>query len=201
MSATASIGVTLLSHDDSPSSATRRADELMYESKRSGGDRTTAGRPFGNDAIMLSPGVGTISVSAIRRGQPRPPESPAIASDVIQVPGAGCLGRCRPLPTVAQTRSGSLHTTGFLAWRWPCKPSGSPTGPQNPLPGPSSVKAKRRDRWRGPPFAKLIPRSRFAKVVVMPERVMSECSPNRYMTRYANSRLPLSRGLDESWPP
>lgn len=43
VSVTASIGVTLLSHDDSPSSATRRADELMYESKRSGGDRTTAG--------------------------------------------------------------------------------------------------------------------------------------------------------------
>lgn len=43
VSVTASIGVTLLSHDDSASSAIRRADELMYESKRSGGDRTTAG--------------------------------------------------------------------------------------------------------------------------------------------------------------
>jgi diguanylate cyclase (GGDEF)-like protein/PAS domain S-box-containing protein len=43
ISVTASIGATMLSHTDSADSAIRRADELMYESKRSGGDRTTAG--------------------------------------------------------------------------------------------------------------------------------------------------------------
>jgi diguanylate cyclase (GGDEF)-like protein len=43
VSVTASIGVTLLSHTDSAATAIRRADELMYQSKRSGGDRTTAG--------------------------------------------------------------------------------------------------------------------------------------------------------------
>jgi diguanylate cyclase (GGDEF)-like protein/PAS domain S-box-containing protein len=43
VSVTASIGVTLLSHDDSAETAIRRADQLMYESKRSGGDQTTAG--------------------------------------------------------------------------------------------------------------------------------------------------------------
>ena len=40
---TASIGATVLTHQDSMNSAVRRADELMYQSKRSGGDRTTAG--------------------------------------------------------------------------------------------------------------------------------------------------------------
>lgn len=40
---TASIGATMLDHNDSKHSVVRRADELMYESKRSGGDRTTAG--------------------------------------------------------------------------------------------------------------------------------------------------------------
>jgi len=43
VSVTASIGATLLSHTDSAQTAVRRADELMYQSKRSGGDRTTAG--------------------------------------------------------------------------------------------------------------------------------------------------------------
>ena len=43
LSVTASIGVTLLNHDDSAATAIRRVDDLMYESKRSGGDRTTAG--------------------------------------------------------------------------------------------------------------------------------------------------------------
>jgi diguanylate cyclase (GGDEF)-like protein/PAS domain S-box-containing protein len=43
ISVTASIGATVLGQDDSAESAIRRADELMYESKRSGGDRTTAG--------------------------------------------------------------------------------------------------------------------------------------------------------------
>ena len=43
VSVTASIGATVLTHADSADSAIRRADELMYESKRSGGDRTTAG--------------------------------------------------------------------------------------------------------------------------------------------------------------
>jgi diguanylate cyclase (GGDEF)-like protein/PAS domain S-box-containing protein len=43
VSVTASIGATLLSHEDSAATAIRRADELMYQSKRSGGDRTTAG--------------------------------------------------------------------------------------------------------------------------------------------------------------
>jgi diguanylate cyclase (GGDEF)-like protein len=42
-SVTASIGATVLSHIDSATASIRRADELMYESKRSGGDRTTAG--------------------------------------------------------------------------------------------------------------------------------------------------------------
>ncbi len=42
-SVTASIGATMLSHTDSALSSIRRADELMYESKRSGGDRTSAG--------------------------------------------------------------------------------------------------------------------------------------------------------------
>jgi diguanylate cyclase (GGDEF)-like protein/PAS domain S-box-containing protein len=43
VSVTASIGATMLSHADSAEIAVRRADQLMYESKRSGGDRTTAG--------------------------------------------------------------------------------------------------------------------------------------------------------------
>jgi diguanylate cyclase (GGDEF)-like protein len=43
VSVTASIGATVLSHADSATSAIRRADELMYQSKHSGGDRTTAG--------------------------------------------------------------------------------------------------------------------------------------------------------------
>jgi diguanylate cyclase (GGDEF)-like protein/PAS domain S-box-containing protein len=43
VSVTASIGATVLSHADTAESAIRRADELMYQSKRSGGDRTTAG--------------------------------------------------------------------------------------------------------------------------------------------------------------
>jgi len=43
ISVTASIGVTPLSHSDCAELAIRRADELMYQSKRSGGDRTTAG--------------------------------------------------------------------------------------------------------------------------------------------------------------
>jgi diguanylate cyclase (GGDEF)-like protein/PAS domain S-box-containing protein len=40
---TASIGATVMIHSDSAPSAIRRVDELMYQSKRSGGDRTTAG--------------------------------------------------------------------------------------------------------------------------------------------------------------
>lgn len=40
---TASIGATVLSHSDSAMSAIRRVDELMYQSKHSGGDKTTAG--------------------------------------------------------------------------------------------------------------------------------------------------------------
>lgn len=43
VSVTASIGATVLSHADSATIAIRRADELMYQSKHSGGDRTTAG--------------------------------------------------------------------------------------------------------------------------------------------------------------
>jgi diguanylate cyclase (GGDEF)-like protein len=43
VSVTASIGATLLSHTDTAANAIRRADELMYESKRSGGNRTTVG--------------------------------------------------------------------------------------------------------------------------------------------------------------
>jgi diguanylate cyclase (GGDEF)-like protein len=43
VSVTASIGATVLSHADSAASAIRRVDELMYQSKHSGGDRTTAG--------------------------------------------------------------------------------------------------------------------------------------------------------------
>ena len=43
VSVTASIGATVLNQDDSTESAIRRADELMYQSKHSGGDRTTAG--------------------------------------------------------------------------------------------------------------------------------------------------------------
>jgi diguanylate cyclase (GGDEF)-like protein/PAS domain S-box-containing protein len=43
VSVTASIGATMLNHADSPETAFRRADELMYQSKRSGGDRTTTG--------------------------------------------------------------------------------------------------------------------------------------------------------------
>ncbi len=43
VSVTASIGATVLSHADTAESAIRRADELMYQSKKSGGDRTTAG--------------------------------------------------------------------------------------------------------------------------------------------------------------
>ena len=43
VSVTASIGATVLNHSDSVESVLRRVDELMYQSKRSGGDRTTAG--------------------------------------------------------------------------------------------------------------------------------------------------------------
>jgi diguanylate cyclase (GGDEF)-like protein/PAS domain S-box-containing protein len=43
VSVTASIGATVMGHSDSMSSAIRRVDELMYQSKRSGGDQTTAG--------------------------------------------------------------------------------------------------------------------------------------------------------------
>jgi diguanylate cyclase (GGDEF)-like protein/PAS domain S-box-containing protein len=43
ISVTASIGATVLQHSDSAEIAIRRADQLMYQSKRSGGDRTTAG--------------------------------------------------------------------------------------------------------------------------------------------------------------
>lgn len=43
VSVTASIGATVLSQSDSATSAIRRVDELMYQSKHSGGDRTTAG--------------------------------------------------------------------------------------------------------------------------------------------------------------
>ncbi len=43
ISVTASIGATLLSHTDSVETIVRRADELMYQSKSSGGDRTTTG--------------------------------------------------------------------------------------------------------------------------------------------------------------
>jgi diguanylate cyclase (GGDEF)-like protein/PAS domain S-box-containing protein len=43
VSVTASIGATLLNHGDSPETVFRRADELMYQSKRSGGDRTSTG--------------------------------------------------------------------------------------------------------------------------------------------------------------
>jgi diguanylate cyclase (GGDEF)-like protein len=43
VSVTASIGATVLSHADTAESVVRRADELMYQSKKSGGDRTTAG--------------------------------------------------------------------------------------------------------------------------------------------------------------
>ena len=43
VSVTASIGATLLLHTDTAEQALRRADQLMYESKHSGGDRTTAG--------------------------------------------------------------------------------------------------------------------------------------------------------------
>jgi diguanylate cyclase (GGDEF)-like protein/PAS domain S-box-containing protein len=43
VSVTASIGATVLSHGDSSESAVRRVDELMYQSKRSGGNRTMAG--------------------------------------------------------------------------------------------------------------------------------------------------------------
>jgi diguanylate cyclase (GGDEF)-like protein/PAS domain S-box-containing protein len=43
VSVTASIGATMLSHTDSAATAVRRADELMYQSKHSGGDRTTTG--------------------------------------------------------------------------------------------------------------------------------------------------------------
>ena len=43
ISATASIGATVLNHSDSAEAAIARADDLMYQSKRSGGNRTTAG--------------------------------------------------------------------------------------------------------------------------------------------------------------
>jgi len=43
VSVTASIGTTLLKQTDTAATAMRRADELMYQSKRSGGDRITAG--------------------------------------------------------------------------------------------------------------------------------------------------------------
>lgn len=41
LSVTASVGATLLSPEDSASTAIRRADELMYKSKRSGGNKST----------------------------------------------------------------------------------------------------------------------------------------------------------------
>ncbi len=44
VSVTASIGATVLIHSDNANSVISRADELMYRSKHSGGDRTTAGR-------------------------------------------------------------------------------------------------------------------------------------------------------------
>ena len=43
VSVTASIGATVLTHTDSAEVAIRRADELMYQSKHSGGNRTMAG--------------------------------------------------------------------------------------------------------------------------------------------------------------
>lgn len=43
ISVTASVGATMLIHSDDPRSLICRADGLMYESKRSGGNRTTAG--------------------------------------------------------------------------------------------------------------------------------------------------------------
>jgi diguanylate cyclase (GGDEF)-like protein/PAS domain S-box-containing protein len=43
VSVTASIGATVLIHYDTMQSAVRRVDELMYQSKRSGGDQTMAG--------------------------------------------------------------------------------------------------------------------------------------------------------------
>jgi diguanylate cyclase (GGDEF)-like protein len=43
VSVTASIGATVLIHSDNANSVISRADELMYQSKHSGGDRTTAG--------------------------------------------------------------------------------------------------------------------------------------------------------------
>jgi diguanylate cyclase (GGDEF)-like protein/PAS domain S-box-containing protein len=43
ISVTASIGATVLGHSDLAEIAIRRVDQLMYQSKRSGGDRTTAG--------------------------------------------------------------------------------------------------------------------------------------------------------------
>jgi len=43
VSLTASISATMLNHTDSAATAIRSADELMYQSKRSGRNRTTAG--------------------------------------------------------------------------------------------------------------------------------------------------------------
>lgn len=43
VSVTASIGATVLNYGDSAGAAIHRVDELMYQSKHSGGDRTTAG--------------------------------------------------------------------------------------------------------------------------------------------------------------
>ena len=43
VSVTASIGATVLTHSDSAESVIGRVDELMYQSKHAGGDRTTAG--------------------------------------------------------------------------------------------------------------------------------------------------------------
>jgi diguanylate cyclase (GGDEF)-like protein len=43
VSVTASIGATVLIHSDNANSVISRADELMYQSKHSGGNRTTAG--------------------------------------------------------------------------------------------------------------------------------------------------------------
>ena len=43
VSVTTSIGATLISHTDTAEEAIRRADQLMYQSKSSGGDRTTVG--------------------------------------------------------------------------------------------------------------------------------------------------------------
>ena len=43
ISVTASIGATLFAPTDTADTVVRRADELMYQSKRSGGNQTTVG--------------------------------------------------------------------------------------------------------------------------------------------------------------